>query len=405
MATRSRIAADRRGSALLLATILIGILMTVTATLLGIAVSEGRNQESCSVRARILYIAEAGVSDAYADLRRNGSGVRGNRATPIPFGRGAYWTVAVKAADGSYTVTSNAVLEDQTRSVEVVLTPLDALPCLGFFGDSSVSVSASTADSYDSRIGTYSSQANQYDAVVQLGYSRSSASIASNQGISITDSSAIFGQVTPGPGHAVTGTGYITGSVLPASENVPLDPPPYDPPIAPSGAFSPVSNTSLTAGTYRFTDFDLSSVQVTFHGTVVLYVDGAFNMSGTAQLITAQGAEVTIYHKARDAADQPVDFVLSGGGLVNSDAIPSRFRVISSAPKVTIAGGAGFHGVVYAPYAEITPSGGSHIYGALMGESLVVSGGTSLHLDEALGPFGQGKRYQQVSWREVPYPP
>ncbi len=69
--------------------------------------------------------------------------------------------------------------------------------------------------------------------------------------------------------------------------------------------------------------------------------------------------------------------------------------------NVNLSGGTAFTGLIYAPEARLTLSGGSVVYGASISESVFGSGGFSFHYDESLGSFGTVTPYVVTSWHEM----
>ena len=53
-----------------------------------------------------------------------------------------------------------------------------------------------------------------------------------------------------------------------------------------------------------------------------------------------------------------------------------------------LSGGTDFFGSILAPYADVVFTGGSDIYGAVVGGTLKLAGDTEVHLDESL-PLAQ----------------
>ena len=67
--------------------------------------------------------------------------------------------------------------------------------------------------------------------------------------------------------------------------------------------------------------------------------------------------------------------------------MPSNLQIESSyagANGVVLSGGTGAYLAVYAPGTSIALSGGSPVYGALLGKTLIVSGNSDVHYDVQL---------------------
>jgi hypothetical protein len=69
---------------------------------------------------------------------------------------------------------------------------------------------------------------------------------------------------------------------------------------------------------------------------------------------------------------------------------------------LTIDGGSGFSGVIYAPNANTTFNGGGDILGAVVCNLATLNGGAHFHYDLALASFGGGSSTNNISkYREL----
>lgn len=117
--------------------------------------------------------------------------------------------------------------------------------------------------------------------------------------------------------------------------------------------------TTLNAGTYYFTKFDLKGK-----------------------------AKVNINGVVKIRMDSPGNFKVTGNGAsLNKSGTAANLDILSNASgDVDISGnGFTFYGVVYAPRADISVSGNPKVYGALLGKTVFVSGNnTKIHYDVTL---------------------
>jgi hypothetical protein len=141
----------------------------------------------------------------------------------------------------------------------------------------------------------------------------------------------------------------------------------------------------LMDGDYRITSVSLGSGQkMLVKGKARLYVMGSTTVSGAnAHIIIAPDSSIEWY------AGGVVS--MGGGGCVNNSGLAENFSVfeLSNAP-VTYSGTAPFIGTIYAPMASVTLTGTSDAIGAVVGNTVTVSGSMGLHFDENLkreGPF------------------
>jgi cytoskeletal protein CcmA (bactofilin family) len=140
-------------------------------------------------------------------------------------------------------------------------------------------------------------------------------------------------------------------------------------------------STTLTAGTYYFTRFQITGqAKVNIDGEVIIYLD--------------TGAEVSI----------------SGNGVSNSSDNAANLRIYTdTTSQVKITGNGDFSGAIFAPNSyQVKVSGNGDIYGAIVGNNVQLSGNGDIHYDEdaaaesdlpTSGPEEVG--VDVISWREV----
>jgi hypothetical protein len=137
-------------------------------------------------------------------------------------------------------------------------------------------------------------------------------------------------------------------------------------------------------------------------------VNGDVRVMGNAQLIvTSQmrlrsclidpGASVRFYVFAADAT-------VSGIANMNADALKFFYLGMPSNLSLSMSGNSAFVGVIYAPNATLTLSGGGNdsvdISGSIVAKCVKVNGKYSFHFDEALRRFGS-KGIFASSWDEI----
>jgi hypothetical protein len=181
-----------------------------------------------------------------------------------------------------------------------------------------------------------------------------------------------------------------------------------DAPAAPVGGFTsfPAGGTVngvtydwiLNSGTYTINSaFSMSGQKkMLINGDVKIHFKGDLSMSGQSAINIAPTANLQIWGSGATIS-------LSGQGLINNTGDPSRFTYYgtTSNTKVNLSGSTDFIGIIYAPYAEFTPSGGSQIHGAVVAKKFTGSGGFTLHYDECLGGSGSQARYIVTAWNEM----
>jgi len=78
---------------------------------------------------------------------------------------------------------------------------------------------------------------------------------------------------------------------------------------------------------------------------------------------------------------------LSGGSVLNKNGRPSSVQVSSASPRggVSLSGHSEAFMTVFAPGWHVGLSGGSGLFGSLVGRSIAASGDSALHYDISLG--------------------
>jgi hypothetical protein len=103
-------------------------------------------------------------------------------------------------------------------------------------------------------------------------------------------------------------------------------------------------------------------------------------------ILRVQSGSVTmnVFGTGITGSDQVINF--GGGGLANDTQDPANLIFFyAGAQPVDLSGGSGSFGLLYAPNAPVTMGGGGDWWGAAIGKSLLMTGGSSLHYDRALG--------------------
>jgi hypothetical protein len=99
----------------------------------------------------------------------------------------------------------------------------------------------------------------------------------------------------------------------------------------------------------------------------------------------------------------PVD--LSGGSVSNLSQIANNFLInYGGTGTIKLAGGAQTYITVNAPNADVKITGGSDLYGSVIGKTITDLGGTHYHYDKnsKLGPQSNAN-YSEIAFREIAY--
>ena len=231
--------------------------------------------------------------------------------------------------------------------------------CGAFIGLQSVDLkgNGSYTDSYNSSLGEYTSQAPG-----KKGH------ICSNGSINVQNGT-VNGNAIPGSGEEVSigPQGDVSGSTTPRKERLSVPAVDFgdvvennDNDKLPNTAYSPTKQEfkhnggeiNLPAGTFYFTDLNITGGPVIINEPVKIYVDG--------------------------------DFSVSGSGIVTSTQSPKNLQVFVTGKAVKIAGNSSFSGVVYAPSSHIDVAGGAEFFGAAVGKSIKFHNHGGVHADESV---------------------
>jgi hypothetical protein len=300
-----------------------------------------------------------------------------------------------------------------SRRIEVVVKPVSSFNLAALsMGQLDLTSGNIVIDSYDSRDGTKST--NQlYDVAKR----QQNGDIATDGNLINAGNAHIYGDVYTNSG-TVTGTAGITGQQRTDFYQDAISV------AAPSGF--PATATTINNGTTLTVSgapvgngaqgsparYTVSSVDLNGNGNLIIgdanttgyievYVTGSVSVTGSSQITLSPNVKATIYFAG--------DFSVSGSGIVNSNNQPGDLQLYGIKPannvtqSVSLGGNAELSAALYAPDANVTINGGGsngHVYGSIVGKTVVMNGVTNLHYDEALGASGLIDNYKIVSWFE-----
>jgi hypothetical protein len=134
-------------------------------------------------------------------------------------------------------------------------------------------------------------------------------------------------------------------------------------------------------------------------GTVVLYVDGAFNVG---DVVFAAGSTAKLIVYQNDIAGKGASF--NAQNTVGDPTNPARFLFVTAfsgtgSNEMSLNGGANFSAVVLAPYAGIKFNGGSDFFGSFVGKDFsgAINGNFDFHYDESLAGLSWGSIMEDVT--------
>lgn len=239
-----------------------------------------------------------------------------------------------------------------------------SINCGPFVGLNFVTISGgSYTDSYNSSSGAYSA-----GSAGQKGH------VCSNAGITLSGGSVVKGDAHPGTGYSVSGGSFVTGSTTPLTAAL------SEPAVDFGNAATVNDNSTVPNSTHKKDPLD-SKGNYTLSGG-----DSASLFPGTYYFTTltlSGGSTVSITGKTIIYVTGNVN--ISGGSILNTTSLPKNCELYCTGTKVVLSGSSQWSGVVYAPTADITRSGGSSdFFGMAVGKSLTLSGGGGCHYDTSL---------------------
>lgn len=270
------------------------------------------------------------------------------------------------------------------RSINAVLrvTPL-SLFRFAMFGDEQMTVGGSIrVDSYDSRDGAY-------DAVTNSGSNGNIGTNATEDGAIDLNGNSFFidGQLSVGPDVADPASivNGLNESLISA-----------DPPVISSPEF-PLPTVQIPEGVVC-EDLTLTGSVVWTLPSPGTYCFANLHVKGGATLTSTGPVTIYLTESLNFEGDSTI-------GVVND---PTQFLILmETGSSVDISGSiegeAELYAALYGPDANISIAGDSIIYGAVIGNTVSMSGDARLHYDEALADMTKLSNEGEVeilSWRE-----
>ncbi len=400
-----------RGAAILTVVVVLAVALVFLAGLMQVLGSSRSRQVQQRDDLTAMYVAEAGLGEAYLAVeqapvdQRDAAADLGSEAAPRELGNVSYWVEGEHLGTRVYALRGTALDRLARERIELVVREIpDGFFRYAVFGHEGVMFETSSfVDSYDSSIGSYDSQ---YDG--SAGHAGEHGNVGSNDDITLRTNTEIHGNANPGPLHEVISLGpntYVSGSTQPAEVDV-VFPPISVPSIASSGTANVKKDTLvLGPGEIHYDSIQVSSGgTVELRGPAALVVDDLLLEANTTLRLDTTLGPVEIYGTA--------DFVLrSNSHLVTDSTRPQDSAIfltsnnIDGHPlhKVEFNSNSEYIGLIYAPNADITIQTMFQIYGSVMARQVHLSSNSAVHYDESLlfddenGP----PVFEQVSWRPI----
>lgn len=396
-------AVDRRrprGFALIMT---LGVILLLTIAALTVARNATFSLESVSMRLyerQALHAAEGGVAAAIVALRADAAFTGFTPAERTLPGDSALryqvdvtnnnsGSVPVVAPDGTLVPVGAVYLRSTGRSLRGVsrlVTTLATRASSGLFqyavfGDRSVTLGgATTVDAWDSSLGAYS-PATVVPNAGNVGTNGVTARVLSLGGGSVINGDAYIG---PGgnPSQAVSGGSSITGTIKVNASAVELSVPAS--PVTGTPPYSKVTvgngqTKTLAPGTYG--DLSVNGTLTLQTGTYVFAAGngstGSVTIKGSLALAPGAGPVRVFFNGTWES---------NSGGIVNPTGSAANLVILgtSTATSVKLTGGSQAVYGLFAPTATIKITGGSDIWGSVVGKTLDIHGTSRIHFDTGL---------------------
>lgn len=400
------------GSALVLAAVAFVLMAGIGAALFSLAMAGSKATLAASNSDLAYNVAEAGIDDAINKMKAyyakpgNTSadyaviGVvlkdkEGNTYNEVvgTFNDGTY-TVIIEppyAGVGEYRITATGTANRETRGIVTWLSADEdsSIFKYGLFGDVYTDAGGNIkTDGYHSANGSYVSQAK--NTVGGVAVANKTGHVGSNGAVSVSGSSFVYGNATPGPNSTVTGGGTVYGSKTPAKNTMALPTTDFTMPNTAVSVKTITGSTSITGsatlgsagGTNVYSAVNVSpngKNTITIKGDVTLYVSGDFVFTGQSNIVLDTGAKLTIYQSATAGKLQ-----VNGGSLVNTSLIPDNMKIYSQTANATYNGNADWYGSIYAPTTALKLSGTAGFFGSAIAKTIDIQGTPFFHYDEAM---------------------
>ncbi len=308
------------------------------------------------------------------------------------------------------------------RIIEVLAKPV-TIGSAALFGQTGINLNNHNivVNSYDSRSSQYST-GGLYDPAKAT----QSANVVTDDNLKSDGTPGVINLSPTGAyvhGNLATNNTPVVGSTNHVSGTITQDfyqalPNPPDPAKVSSSwtYFLPSSSSTMTAGTssaptrYRITgDGNLTAsggsgltivAPASGEGSVEIWIPGDLTITGNGAINIPAHVHVKFY------IDGSVK--IAGNGIVNKSLLPGNVTLYGNHdPTVnqtmTVDGNGQFAGMIYAPNADVLVKGGGSsgdMYGSIVADNIIFTGGTSLHYDEALSDIGAVIDYRIASWLE-----
>jgi len=440
-AGRRTVHASERGSALAASLVVVMIIASLGAGLIQMHGAMARRQMQSVDNKRALYMAEAGLSEAFMAVTHGKSGKIGSPEIPAAFGNGLFWVEATEQPDNSVALVSHGLCETGRFSLAMVVRrQISPVASRGLFGADSITIGeGSIIDGYDSTAGSFVSQV---DVSLPHASTGQGALITSNSDIQIDgatgggksgdgtrelsggagetsglDATWVYGDARPGPLGTVLSDPdvLVTGSTMPALKPQKVEPmePPTGLGTLESMNVASVRPTVLSSAQVQLRKLNVASgSELVLEGpTTVLAMGLTLEPNATLTIDTTNGPVMMYVTTYVDMA--------AGSVLANHTADPTQVALVLGSegeldydgdgvlePSVSIASQGEFDGLLYAPRSDLAIPSDLRMFGVLNARSVDLAPGSHFSYDAAMTHTGVAVTGLPglLSWRIVELP-
>lgn len=414
----------RRGGALVSSLILVALLAALGAGLMQLQAAITRRHLQSVDTKQALYVAEAGLAEAFGAIAVGKSGNVGTPTNPAAYANGVYWVEATPVGADRIVLDSVGLHGSGRFAVSaVVQRDVSPLGLQGVHGEQSVSLRAGAkVDGYDSTLGTFE---EQVDASQPFETTGEGARISSGGDVLLEgdpllpgEETFVFGDARPGPAGTVSADPdvFVSGATDPLLEALEL--PRIEVPVLGTSlgaAIAGPSSAVTVTGDARYTTLGAAGGVLTIQGPARVHVD-ALELSGRSRLrIDSTTGPVVIYVSQ--------SLLLPAGSAVETTSTDPRTTALyvgalgsvngpgqvgdPPPPSLDLAASGTFHGLLYAPLLDLELPASLRVFGAVAARRTTLLEGAHLTYDKALATspgLGVDTLPRLLSWRVMELP-
>jgi|CXWL01.1.fsa_nt_gi hypothetical protein len=383
---------SERGSAMLIALLLIGMLSvlgiaTIRTTTTDVTLSYNQSHSRSA-----FYLAEAGAKRAYLAINEDLSWRDGYDSEA--FGQGTYEVIVKDSStdaglDDTVIIYSISEAHDASSEIELWLVPGGGrrpFPYGLFAGTSVIFDKNAATDSYNSDSGTY--------VATKLS---EAGDIGCNGVVTTSQTCNIGGNISTAGGAITLGAGTtVTGSTSTTADSVPLD-------LVPASEYTWAQGESIASSGISGSGYTYNAATKKLTGganSIITLQTGIYYFSSIAlgklsQIKLAAGASVTIYMDGGLELGQQCE--------LNKDGKPANLQIYSQNGGIAFNQSNIFYGTFYGPNGQVQFDQTSQVYGAIVAKTVKLDQGAKFHYDRDLANItrGGGTGMTIVAWREL----